>query len=312
MISGLGISSSGIAAAVRTAGKARATMDTLGRQIATGQRVSSAKDDGAAWTRAAELKSERVTWSFRHDALKAFGAKADLSLAHIEEGDSIQREAQLVLAQAAQFAPGSSDRARLNVQWEELRARADAVRELYLAAAQQGSPAIQVEHNGVPGQWVLDAFGPDSFLDEVVVREAWWLGQGTIGIATPGYTTTVAAVESNFLTATQAQMAAAATELLTSTAAGIARTQGAVAMIGGELNTIDRARDVAAKRMDGIDTAIGSLTDADLGRASAARAQAESRQQLALSTVRQALDAYGAYAGGLLGNVQRTQRGISA
>jgi flagellin-like hook-associated protein FlgL len=61
MITGLGIPSSGIASAVRTAGKARATMDTMARQIATGQRVSSVKDDGAAWARANAARGEATT-----------------------------------------------------------------------------------------------------------------------------------------------------------------------------------------------------------------------------------------------------------
>jgi flagellin-like hook-associated protein FlgL len=65
-------------------------------------------------------------------------------------------------------------------------------------------------------------------------------------------------------------------------------------------------------RADRLEAAAASLTDADLGKASMARAQAETRQQLALNTVRQALSAYGAYAGGLLGNVQRSQRGLTA
>ena len=69
-------------------------------------------------------------------------------------------------------------------------------------------------------------------------------------------------------------------------------------------------RDDAA--YDRLDTAIGSLTDADLGQVSAARAQADTRQQLALDTIKTALTAYGNYAGGLLGNVQRTQRGVLA
>jgi flagellin-like hook-associated protein FlgL len=66
------------------------------------------------------------------------------------------------------------------------------------------------------------------------------------------------------------------------------------------------------KLMDTLEQQASALTDADLGRASATRTQAETRQQLALATVRQALDAYGAYAGGLLANVQRTQRGLVA
>ena len=56
----------------------------------------------------------------------------------------------------------------------------------------------------------------------------------------------------------------------------------------------------------------GSLVDADLGKASTARAAAEARQELALLTVRRAIATYGAYADGLFANVRRTQRAILA
>lgn len=53
------LSSSGIASSIRTASQARATMETMGRQIATGQRVSSVKDDGAARARAVQLRVQK-------------------------------------------------------------------------------------------------------------------------------------------------------------------------------------------------------------------------------------------------------------
>ncbi|MFM1976510.1 MAG: hypothetical protein RL145_1356, partial [Pseudomonadota bacterium] len=54
---------SSIALAQRTATKASETLTSTTRQIATGQRVSSVKDDGAAWTQAVALKADAVTSS---------------------------------------------------------------------------------------------------------------------------------------------------------------------------------------------------------------------------------------------------------
>lgn len=75
---------------------------------------------------------------------------------------------------------------------------------------------------------------------------------------------------------------------------------------------VDWARKASTSESTQLDTALGSLTDADMGKASTARSNAETRQQLALSTIQQAISAYGNYAGGLLGNVQQTQRGLMA
>jgi flagellin len=309
----IGPMSSSLALAQRTASKARANMDAMSRQIATGQKVASVKDDGAAWTRAAALKSDKVTWTWRHEALSAFAGRAALSQTVVEEGAKVQLDAQKILAQAANFEPGSSERQRLNMEWEDLRAKADSIGVMYNEARAQHGAGSQVEQDGVAGRWVFDPFAPDSFLDRIVVQDAWWLGWGTIGIGTAGYTTTVAAVETNFLNASSAQMSAAANELLNSTSAGIARTNiNAVPRIGADVNAIDRFRDIAGERVDSLDGAIGSLTDADLGKASTQLRQSEARQQLALDTIRTALSAYGNFAGGLLGNVQRTQRGVLA
>jgi flagellin len=310
MIGGL---SSSLALAQRTASKARANMDAMSRQIATGQKVASVKDDGAAWTRAAALKSDKVTWNWRQEALSAFAGRAALSQTVVEEGAKVQLDAHKILAQAANFEPGSSERQRLNLEWEDLRAKAASVGVMYDEAFALHGAGSQVEQDGVAGRWVFDPFAPDSFLDRIVVQDAWWLGWGTIGIGTAGYTTTVAAVETNFLNASSAQMSAAANELLNSTTAGIARTNiNALPRIGGDVNAIDRFRDIAGERVDSLDGAIGSLTDADLGKASTQLRQSEARQQLALDTIKTALSAYGNYAGGLLGNVQRTQRGVLA
>jgi flagellin-like hook-associated protein FlgL len=82
--------------------------------------------------------------------------------------------------------------------------------------------------------------------------------------------------------------------------------------LGIVTNSNDRIIDRAEKKADRLTLAAETLTEADLGKVSAARAQADTRQQLALQTIQQALTAYGNYAGGLLGNVQRTQRGVLA
>jgi hypothetical protein len=79
---------------------------------------------------------------------------------------------------------------------------------------------------------------------------------------------------------------------------------------GADERTVEAMRTRARGSLDATVNHLGAITDADLGNASIRRAQADGRQQLALSTVRQALDTYATYAGGLLGNVQRTQWAI--
>jgi flagellin-like hook-associated protein FlgL len=84
------------------------------------------------------------------------------------------------------------------------------------------------------------------------------------------------------------------------------------AAAGAVRRRIDSLRQNNSIMNDSAQSALGSLTDADLGRVSTARAQADTRQQLALDTIKTAISAYGNFAGGLLGNVQRTQQGVLA
>jgi flagellin-like hook-associated protein FlgL len=111
------------------------------------------------------------------------------------------------------------------------------------------------------------------------------------------------------------------TDLSTAATAGIARQalsetlemqRGRLTYWSGVDRRLDRHDQSLVVKAQSLETMIGSLTDADLGKVSTARDQAETRQQLALDIIKSALAAYGNYASGLLGNVQRTQRGVMA
>jgi hypothetical protein len=134
----------------------------------------------------------------------------------------------------------------------------------------------------------------------------------TSGVNAPTYTPSVYAVDQDFTGASQALMVQAASEQLSS-GSGLSRLNYIfMPWSGGAQRRADSMADHAAAQADRVEAAAASLTDADLGQVAAQRATAQTRQQLALQTVRAALDAYGAYAGGLLGNAQRSQRSILA
>jgi flagellin-like hook-associated protein FlgL len=122
--------------------------------------------------------------------------------------------------------------------------------------------------------------------------------------ATPAFFNVI----NNLATASQADMTAFMGQLEFERG-NLARRQSVNGHSMAGLDQVSARNDATINRLD---TAIGALSDADLGQASAARAQAETRQQLAIGTVRQAISAYEGFASGLLGNVQRTQRGVMA
>jgi flagellin len=296
MISGLGISSSVVASSIPPPAKARATMDTMGRQIATGQRVSSVKDDGAAWARAS---AERAASSQRHllaDGLDVLGA--GVSWARQTGEVRATQVAQMRGLALAATAPGQSASARAALQAEH-----DEVYQSFRKNS-YGTMGTDLRLNNPSGS----AWAP--YAESTATNsELQWTADIDGSIATTGVFPLIAPASNTLQDISTEALAA-------TTLAGLTVFEGVfqqrVADVAALERRLDRTSTQLRERADQGSRLAASLTDADLGKASAARAQADTRQQLALGTIRQALDAYGAYAGGLLGNVQRTQRGIMA
>jgi flagellin len=287
MIAGL---TSSLALAQRTAAKARVTMDAMSRQIATGQKVASVKDDGAAWARAAGMKGQRVAT----DALRAnlgrldgvlginaaatesrmamLAPLADQALAAMDPSLSAATRAAL---QAAQNIPPGSAGA-IGASAHEQLSTSGAAFSFNSLDADNGL-AVLIDENGTSRTF------QGSGLPTAPVGS-------TIDLSTPA-------------------TAATARGLIMDS---LALQRSRLAYWGSVQTVLERHDTYLSRRQDSLDAAIGSLTDADLGKASTARAQAETRQQLALDTVRNAINAYGAFAGGLLANAQRTQRSVLA
>lgn len=301
MISGL--NNSGIASAIRTAGQARATMDTMSRQIATGQRVASVKDDGASWVRASVLRSDQVQWEDRSQTLNRVEVGLKATQATLDEVRSrFDRLGELILS-ARTSAPGSSTRAALQAEWTTL-------------ATPSFSGGTNPAFDNLTG-FSIDALGAgyrmnttDPFFSgtrfaaysNLDLFSQWTTMTGPVQLST-----------FNLLNATDSQLDQAATAVNTLRGrTGYTWLAQWDAENSADLQQVDRLKDMSEAASARLEGQIASLTDADLGKASAARSMAETRQQLALSTVRQAISTYGAFATGLLGNVQRTQRGITA
>ncbi|MCU0882154.1 MAG: hypothetical protein MUF14_05745, partial [Hyphomonadaceae bacterium] len=254
--------SSSLALAQRTATSARSTMDSMSRQIATGQKVSSVKDDGAAWARANSLRNDASTWDWRASEAQRYLPVADLTATHIEEGLSLQRDALSVLQRAANTAAGSADRRRFQTEWQEIQGRWRGIKTLY---DQMTVDYAGIRSQGTPfTEWALRPWeNGDTFLDDLTMPEAWWLswplGNGP-GVNIAMYSQNLAAIDTDFMAATNANFTAAITELQGG-AAGIGRTQGSAARIGAAYSGLQNAASIASGMSDRMTAAAGSLTD---------------------------------------------------
>lgn len=288
-----GFNSANLATGLRTASQARTTMDTMARQIATGQRVSSVRDDGAAWARANFARGEATA----SDALSSSLGQIRVGLAAaIALGDARKD----VLVELRGTALAATDPSLSAASRADLQARFSSLRLGYLTELTYNAAAASTIElrNSTGGAWT-------PFAAVAGAADLTWT-QATDGTTTTQTLTAMVGPSTDISTSANA----------TTTLGNIQTVENQMLQRVGALSGIDWRVAADQERLsaasDRLAAIAARLTDADLGKASAARAMAETRQQLALSTVRQAISTYGNFASGLLGNAQRTQRGVLA
>jgi flagellin len=304
MLSGL---SPNLTTAIRTAGEARRQVDDATRQLATGKRVASARDDGARYAQALAARSQATAWGAVEDAARFQAARMQHKLSASEASDSLYADTMNTLL--AMTRPGLSAQT-----FEALRQEASASFDRAGMGWQQNTWGLLQDQVGG------DATGMDLLQpDGSVTSSRGWLGAptqwGTASNVGPVWTVTRPSGSLSWndttreLVIADAAAAKSALDFMTEVM-GYWRTE--VGAQGASLRRAEAQVIEAGRQQDRLARADEALTDADLGQVAARRATAETRQQLALQTVRAALDAYGAYAGGLLGNAQRSQRSVLA
>jgi hypothetical protein len=330
MISGLG--ASGIALAVRTASTARQAVSDTTRQIATGQTVASVRDDGAAWVRGnaarVEIRSREVIGTIIADNR----LRQTVKDAGIDLSRQLTTDLRNAAITASQAAPGSATftaaREGFLRLWDAaIRADhlgrygvayAGGVGGEYDNPASPGDAAFQVSKASVltvpnpDGTLILNtttgrAEMHGAYTASGVAGGSWYLQSATGGRVY--FVGTV--VNGNWnLDMTTPQRFAEAAQYMADVFSNLGVTS-TDARGGALAAALDRLERVNTRMSDTAEGARSAALDADLSKVSARRATAQSRQDLALQTVRTALDAYGAFAGGLLGNIQRTQRALA-
>jgi flagellin len=291
MIGGLG---SSLSTALRTAGEARARVDRSTREIATGQRVSSVKDDGAAWARAARQRSDAQAGRMLAGQLDWLRAGVGIHRTSVESRLVLGAMSEHNALRATDPSMSAATRAQIDAQQDEISAQVsdlsptnhdDAISLIATSGAvwqPSGSSAADANMawvHSIDGTTMATSWSPVTYQTAIAMNDVSSVANATTSRANRAVR--------NGEWRTLAQNLAGLDRLLAS--------QG------------DHIRATADRQ----DAQAASLTEVDLGKASSMRAQAQARQQLALDTVRVALTAYGQFAGGLLGNVQRTQRAIA-
>jgi flagellin len=307
MIGGL---SSSLALAQRTADRATATMAKVSRQMATGKEVSSARDDGARFVQALALKSQQVTWESRRQLSARIQGGLVFTKAIAEDHQAITNKMREVALAAASHPAGSNARRALQADWDALvaagKSTSGGTNPFWQDSSTYGSDASGI------GMLVG---GGDSFWNgtRYAMHHDTSLWATTYSLVNVGGGVPLALDTVDILNGSAGHLTDAMTSAASLSGVGNGMWNGEwLNSIGADERALDQINNQITKNEDRLNAAIGSLTDADMGKLSTQNQNAQVRQQLALDTISRAISAYGNYAGGLLGNAQRTQRGVLA
>jgi flagellin-like hook-associated protein FlgL len=291
MISGL--NSSSFATAIRAAGQSRAMVDRASRQMAAGSEVTSVKDDAARWVRANKLRSDAGARDVLAMGQEYLSRAVGVGRTTIEERIGLYENIHKISLSAA--VDGLSAQARAALQ-ADATLNFDAIGTVSVGSHGNTMPVTSVVAGSQwgPGHWsaATKDFAFQVDLDGNTQATNFLVMNSLLGA--PVLSTTAGALTA----ATDARLTADSMRPRIAQFGAVERALATMAQTN---------RDKADLELVQADAMLGN----DMGRISANLSKAQTREQLALATVRTAISAYSAFSTGLLSNVQRTQRAIA-
>jgi len=235
-----------------------AALNATQDRISTGKKVAMPKDNGAIWAIAQNLRGASQSINAVKNSLDRAQSTVDVAMtAGTNVSDLLLQMKEKALA-AADPALDTSSRANLNEDFKVLR---ETVKKTIANADFNGSNMLRT--NGITVRGLANVAGTDT----ITVAAANLTFGGTIN--TIAGTTSIGS---------NASTAASAALLLVN--ASIANVSTALARMGAQYKALALHNSFMAKLQDNLDSGVGNLVDADLGRESARLQSLQSRQQL--------------------------------
>ena len=235
-----------------------AALNATQDRISTGKKVAMPKDNGAIWAIAQNLRGASQSINAVKNSLDRAQSTVDVAMtAGTNVSDLLLQMKEKALA-AADPALDTSSRANLNEDFKVLR---ETVKKTIANADFNGSNMLRT--NGITVRGLANVAGTDT----ITVAAANLTFGGSIN--TIAGTTSIGS---------NASTAASAALLLVN--ASIANVSTALARMGAQYRALALHNSFMAKLQDNLDSGVGNLVDADLGRESARLQSLQSRQQL--------------------------------
>tara|TARA_R110002012_G_scaffold262978_2_gene445385 strand:+ start:28517 stop:29314 length:798 start_codon:yes stop_codon:yes gene_type:complete len=231
-------------------------------RINTGQKVSSAKDNGAIWAIAQGQRAEIGALNSVKDSLQRGQSAVDVSLAAGESIADLLNSLKTKALAATDTSLSTSGRSALNEDFKSIR---DQIATVVSNAAFNGVNLI----NGSTGTAGFKALANATGSTIKVAGENLSLGGANVTVAA----TTVVDTSTN------------ATAALALVNASITNIGASLARLGTGSNSLGTHLTFISKLQDSIEAGVGNLVDADLAKESARLQSLQTKQQLGVQAL---------------------------
>ncbi|CAN1510098.1 flagellin [Caulobacteraceae bacterium] len=251
----------GALVALQNLNKTNADLDITQNRINTGQKVSTAKDNGAIWAIAQNQRGTSNALNAVKGSLERGQSTIDVAMAAGETVSNLLIQMKEKALAASDTTLDATSRSALNEDFKALR---DQITKAVTNADFNGANMIKAA-----GSSVVALANADGTSKITVATQSLALGGANVTVA----------VAASLGTAT---IAAA---MVTTVTTSISNTGAALAKLGTGSKALESHLSFVAKLQDTLDAGVGNLVDADLARESAKLQALQTKQQLGIQAL---------------------------
>ena len=251
----------GALVALQNLNKTNSELGTTQNRINTGQKVSSAKDNGAIWAIAQTQRGTANALYAVKGSLERGQSTIDVAMAAGETVSNLLIEMKEKALAASDTTLDATSRAALNEDFKALR---DQITKAVTNADFNGANMIKASGNSV-----IALANSDGTSKITVTAQSLALGGANVTVAAAASlgTATIAAA------------------MVTTVSTSITNVGAALAKLGTGSKALESHLSFVSKLQDTLDAGVGNLVDADLARESAKLQALQTKQQLGIQAL---------------------------
>ena len=251
----------GALVALQNLNKTNSELGTTQNRINTGQKVSTAKDNGAIWAIAQTQRGTANALNAVKGSLERGQSTIDVAMAAGETVSNLLIEMKEKSLAASDTTLDTTSRAALNEDFKALR---DQITKAVTNADFNGANMIKASGNSV-----IALANADGTSKITVAAQSLALGGANVTVAAAASlgTATIAAA------------------MVTTVSTSITNVGAALAKLGTGSKALESHLSFVAKLQDTLDAGVGNLVDADLARESAKLQALQTKQQLGIQAL---------------------------